>query len=105
MVTVLAAPAVPNQTVAAPLREPNADDNFTLREEMLPMRDGVKLYTIILTPKRLSGSLPILLQRTPYEASAAMGSKAHPALDAVLGPRFAELPNYIWVFQDIRGRS
>ncbi|MBY8822938.1 CocE/NonD family hydrolase [Sphingomonas colocasiae] len=92
------------QTAAAPLREPNADDDFTLREVMLPMRDGVKLYTIILTPKNAKGDLPILLQRTPYEASATMGAKAHPDLNAVLGPRFAELPGYIWVFQDIRGR-
>ncbi len=92
------------QTAAAPLREPNADDDFTLREMMIPMRDGVKLYTIILTPKNAKGDLPILLQRTPYEASATMGAKAHPDLNAVLGPRFAELPGYIWVFQDIRGR-
>jgi len=92
------------QTAAAPLREPNADDDFTLREEMVAMRDGVKLYTIILTPKNAKGKLPILLQRTPYEASATVGSKAHPAIEAVLGPRFAELPGYIWVFQDIRGR-
>ncbi|MGV3479251.1 MAG: CocE/NonD family hydrolase, partial [Sphingobium sp.] len=92
------------QTAAAPLREPNADDDFTLREVMLPMRDGVKLYTIILTPKNAKGDLPILLQRTPYEASGTMGAKAHPDLNAVLGPRFAELPGYIWVFQDIRGR-
>jgi putative CocE/NonD family hydrolase len=92
------------QTAAAPLREPNADDDFTLREEMIAMRDGVKLYTIILTPKNAKGKLPILLQRTPYEASATMGSKGRPALGGVLGPRFAELPGYIWVFQDIRGR-
>ena len=45
------------QTAAAPLREPNADDDFTLREEMIPMRDGVKLYTIILTPKNAKGCL------------------------------------------------
>lgn len=92
------------QTAAAPLREPNADDDFTLREEMIPMRDGVKLYTIILTPKNAKGKLPILLQRTPYEASATMGSKGRPSLGGALGPRFAELPGYIWVFQDIRGR-
>ncbi len=102
--TVLVAMAVSNPTAATPLREPNADDDFTLREALIPMRDGVRLYTIILTPKQLNGPLPILLQRTPYEAAAALGSKAHPTLAAVLGPRFSELPNYIWVFQDIRGR-
>jgi len=89
---------------SSPLREPNADDDFTLREEMIPMRDGVKLYTIILTPKQSGGSLPMLLQRTPYEASAAMGSKPHTTLASVLGPRYTALASYIWVFQDIRGR-
>ncbi len=33
---------------------------------MIPMRDGVRLQTVIFTPKQASGPLPILLQRTPY---------------------------------------
>ena len=33
---------------------------------MIPMRDGVKLHTIIYTPKSRSGPLPILFNRTPY---------------------------------------
>ncbi len=90
--------------LGASLRETSPDDDFVLREEMVPMRDGVKLYTLILTPRHASGPLPILLQRTPYEAAASMGDKAHTDLAAVLGPRFAELHGYIWVFQDIRGR-
>src|SRR5215203_1593942 len=52
----------------APLREAHAEDDFTVREEMVPMRDGVKLYTVILAPKT-SGPLPILLQRTPYDVT------------------------------------
>ena len=36
----------------APLREAHPRDDFTVREAMVPMRDGVKLYTLILTPKR-----------------------------------------------------
>src|SRR5262245_814407 len=40
---------------------------YTRREEMIPMRDGVKLYTVILVPKGAKGA-PILLTRTPYNA-------------------------------------
>ena len=58
--------AVSTQT---PLREAHPDDDFTVREEMIPMRDGVKLYTIVLAPKDASRPLPILLERTPYDAT------------------------------------
>ncbi len=37
---------------------------------MIPMRDGVKLHTVILVPKGAKGA-PILLTRTPYNATAA----------------------------------
>ncbi len=39
------------------------------REVMIPMRDGVKLHTVILVPKGAKGA-PILLTRTPYDADA-----------------------------------
>jgi predicted acyl esterase len=38
--------------------------DFDRREAMIPMRDGVKLHTVILTPRGVSGA-PILLTRTP----------------------------------------
>src|SRR5690348_3704573 len=41
--------------------------NFTKRDVMIPMRDGVKLRTIILVPKGARNA-PILLTRTPYDA-------------------------------------
>ena len=40
------------------------------QEVMIPMRDGVKLQTVILTPKNPKGSLPFLIQRTPYGVPA-----------------------------------
>ena len=40
--------------------------NYTKREAMIPMRDGVKLYTLIYEPKDRSAKYPILMQRTPY---------------------------------------
>ena len=42
--------------------------DYTRREVMIPMRDGVKLHTVILIPKG-AHSAPILLTRTPYNAS------------------------------------
>src|SRR5262245_66471373 len=39
---------------------------FDRIEAMVPLRDGVKLFTVILTPKDASEPLPILIQRTPY---------------------------------------
>ena len=35
---------------------------------MIPMRDGIKLFTVVLTPKECSRKLPVLMQRTPYSA-------------------------------------
>ena len=42
--------------------------DYVRREVMIPMRDGVKLHTVILVPKGAKGA-PILLTRTPYNAT------------------------------------
>jgi putative CocE/NonD family hydrolase len=94
----------PGQVMAqTPLREPVPHDDFTLREEMVPMRDGVRLYTIILTPKHSGKALPILLERTPYDASRIIGDRPTSSLAVVLGNQFMG-KDYIYVVQDIRGR-
>jgi putative CocE/NonD family hydrolase len=89
----------------SPTRLPNVDDDFELREEMIPMRDRVKLHALILSPKRMTGRLPILLMRTPYDSSRRLQSKQRTTLYTVLGAKLAELQGYIFVFQDIRGRG
>ena len=75
---------------------------------MIPMRDGVKLHTVILIPKG-ARSAPILLTRTPYNANE-LTSYAH---SAHLAPMLAGYDNaletiieggYIRVVQDIRGK-
>src|ERR1700678_4760864 len=48
---------------------PTASQDYIKREAMIPMRDGVKLYTVIVLPKGAANS-PILLTRTPYNATA-----------------------------------
>lgn len=72
---------------------------FTLTEAMIPMRDGIKLYTAVWTPSGTPGPLPFLMDRTPYGAS---GRSA-----ASIQQRYRELARdgYIFVFQDIRGRG
>lgn len=73
---------------------------FDFTSVMVPMRDGVKLNTHIFTPKNhsaLASPLPIILERTPYQAPAGQGWAQG---------KYKELAvdGYIFVFQDIRGR-
>jgi uncharacterized protein len=82
--------------------------DFTRRDVMVPMRDGVKLHTVILVPKGAKRA-PILLTRTPYDATA-LTSHIH---SSHLGPNLYGYDNatdvileggYIRVIQDVRGR-
>jgi len=85
------------------LREAVQHDDFEVREEMVPMRDGVRLYTIILTPKNSTKPLPIIIERTPYNATRRLGNRPTSRLAVTLGNRF--LGNeYVYAIQDIRGR-
>ena len=89
--------------------EPTNDGfDYIRREVMIPMRDGAKLHTVILVPKGAKGA-PILLTRTPYNASALTSH----AESSRLGPILTGYDNatdviveggYIRVVQDIRGK-
>jgi putative CocE/NonD family hydrolase len=70
---------------------------------MIPMRDGVKLNTVILIPKNAKG-LPIILERTPYNAGGFV-TDTPKMRDAARGA-FREYidDGYIIAIQDIRGR-
>src|SRR5262245_4070531 len=71
---------------------------FTRTAEMIPMRDGVKLYTTVYAPKQPKAPLPFILMRTPY----GIESRGPRALKEYLKDLADE--GYIFVFQDIRGR-
>jgi putative CocE/NonD family hydrolase len=71
---------------------------FKFQEVMIPMRDGVHLQTVILTPVNQSGPLPILLRRTPY----GVPESAPAAISASLKELAAD--GYIFVIQNLRGR-
>ena len=70
------------------------------RTVMIPMRDGVRLYTEIYTPKKAGEPLPFLLQRTPYGTQDDFAGNSRQLLT------YAEMlaQGYIFVIQDIRGR-
>ncbi|MDR3683916.1 MAG: CocE/NonD family hydrolase [Geothrix sp.] len=76
-------------------------DRYTKREVLIPMRDGVRLFTAIYAPKDTSRAYPILLQRTPY----SVAPYGETAFMAQLGPstQFQE-EGFIFVYQDVRGR-
>jgi putative CocE/NonD family hydrolase len=100
-------PGLPSETPATV--EPRTDGfDHTRREVMIAMRDGVRLHTVILVPKGAKRA-PILLTRTPYDASALT---TH-AQSAHLGPTLYGYDNatdliveggYIRVVQDVRGK-
>ncbi len=100
-------PALPSETPAklAPATE---SFDYIRRVVMIPMRDGVKLNTVILVPRGAKGA-PILLTRTPYNARelTTHSESAH------LGPSLEGYDNatdviveggYIRVVQDVRGK-
>jgi putative CocE/NonD family hydrolase len=81
---------------------PTAD--FIRREAMVPMRDGVKLYTVVVM-KKGTVNAPILLSRTPYDAHKAthrVASQRIVDIVEVMDIEFVE-DGYIRVYQDIRG--
>ena len=82
--------------------------DYERREVMIAMRDGVKLHTVVLVPKGAKNA-PILLTRTPYNASALTTN----SVSSHLGPSLYGYDNatdvivdggYIRVIQDIRGK-
>src|ERR1700758_1020752 len=100
-------PDLPSETPAT-LETPTSAFDYTRRDVMIPMRDGVKLHAVILVPKGAKGA-PILLTRTPYNAtdltSHAQSSHLGPILvgydnatDVIVGG------GYIRVVEDVRGK-
>jgi putative CocE/NonD family hydrolase len=72
--------------------------DYQRTEAMIPMRDGVRLHAIILTPADIPAPLPFLIQRTPYgvdDTDRASFSSSRPELAR---------DGYIYVAEDIRGR-
>ena len=65
---------------------------------MITMRDGIRLFTVVFTPKKQTEPLPFLLLRTPYGVS----DQSSPEKTSYVKDMAEE--GYIFVYQDIRGR-
>jgi putative CocE/NonD family hydrolase len=91
--------------IPAKFEAPTAAYNYERRVVMIPMRDGVKLYTVMLVPKGAKDA-PILLTRTPYNAKKSAERTVSPYA-AGSGSQMDEpflADGYIRVYQDVRGK-
>jgi len=100
-------PTLPNETPDK-VQPTNYGFDYERREVMIPMRDGVKLHTVILVPKGAKGA-PILLTRTPYNADALTDHADSPHLGPILqgydnATDVIVADGYIRAVQDIRGK-
>lgn len=77
-------------------------NNYTKKELYIPMRDGVKLFTVVYAPKSTDEKHPIILTRTPYSC-APYGEDKFPQLWYSTRKYFLK-ENYYVVQQDVRGR-
>lgn len=77
--------------------QPDSRIPYKRSEAMIPMRDGVKLYTVILTPEHQTEPAAILMDRTPYGVRGTTSNRASSR------PELAK-EGYVFIAQDIRGR-
>jgi hypothetical protein len=89
---------------------PRAEFQYVRREVSIPMRDGAKLYAVLIIPKGANaggGRYPIMLDRTPYSADKATSrGNFGPWPENILSPLYAELvrAGYILAVEDVRGK-
>jgi hypothetical protein len=91
--------------IPAAFKPPTEARDYVKREAMIPMRDGTKLYTVIVYPKGLTNA-PIVLTRTPYNAKSRANRMDSPRILSTL-PLADEMfvkGGYIRVYQDVRGK-
>jgi putative CocE/NonD family hydrolase len=105
--TAIAADTLPSDTPAVFVPRVDGFD-YVKREVKIPMRDGVKLQTLILVP-RGARRAPILLSRTPYGATGRITKNSSAHLSAVIDSTDVADDavvngGYIRVMQDVRGK-
>ncbi|MFZ2507094.1 MAG: CocE/NonD family hydrolase [Steroidobacteraceae bacterium] len=100
-----AAATAPSGDTPADFNRKTDEFDHVKREEMIPMRDGVKLKTFILVPRGAKRA-PMLLSRTPYNAAERVARSSSPHLAAVVQQMqdTAVAAGYIIVYQDVRGK-
>ncbi|KRB82637.1 glutaryl-7-ACA acylase [Sphingomonas sp. Root710] len=100
----MTAPMTPDIPAAFDATRPEAD--YIRREVMIPMRDGKKMFAVIVMRKGTQDA-PILLTRTPYNAGKATSRNPSQKIEEILPVSDAEFVNdgYIRVYEDVRGRN
>ncbi|HVG28296.1 MAG TPA: CocE/NonD family hydrolase [Pyrinomonadaceae bacterium] len=103
-----AAPATLQSETPTKFEPTNEGFDYARRDVMIPMRDGVKLHTVILVPKNARGA-PILLTRTPYNATDLTSHAQSSHLASILtgydnATDVIVEGGYIRVVQDVRGK-
>ena len=80
--------------------------SYTKKSYMIPMRDGVKLFTVVLSPTSDTEVYPILVLRTPYGAAYEKLKEDSTINTETFSPYFRSMARegYILVFQDLRGK-
>ncbi len=105
---VQAPPYPPGGDIPKTFSAPRSGFQYIRREAMIPMRDGTKLYTVLIIPKgnETTGKMPIMLDRTPYSAEKSTGRGFGALPENILSPAYAELvrAGYIVAIQDVRGK-
>jgi putative CocE/NonD family hydrolase len=100
-------PALPSETPEE-FKAPVDSFDFVRRTVMIPMRDGVKLNTVLLIPRKANHA-PMLLTRTPYNAADMTAHAESSQMESVLlgydnMPDVIVKGGYIRVVQDVRGK-
>ncbi|HKD23921.1 MAG TPA: CocE/NonD family hydrolase [Rhizomicrobium sp.] len=95
----------PDSDIPGKFTKPLSQNDYEKRVEMIPMRDGVKLYTVIVIPKGAKGA-PMILTRTPYNAKKRAEREDSPYMLSMLPLADEDFVSagYIRVYQDIRGK-
>jgi putative CocE/NonD family hydrolase len=103
--TTPAKPAAPSGDIPADFKPATASFQYDRRIVDIPMRDGVKLHTVITVPRGVANA-PMLLERTPYNAEDLSQRNDSPNLDSVLRTSDDIIADdgYIRVWQDVRGK-
>jgi uncharacterized protein len=116
LISLALAPITPAQPTTPPAPQPSQQDQRRQLEEFyrthyakhefhIPMRDGVKLYTVVYTPLegqfKDAGPFPFLISRTPYSCANYGNNVIQPH---VTGNATLIHDGYIMVCQDVRGR-
>ena len=78
--------------------------SYTKKTYMIPMRDGTKLFTVLLIPSNNTANYPFLIERTPYGADFPLKEDSAVAADKLGYYTSMAKAGYIFVFQDLRGK-